>query len=300
MHETVPMSPASPVALPESPDAAAAGDGAAGADAAPDVQQGLWEGAAGEGAPGAAVSGPTPRALDDVQVADWLHAHPDFFDRHADLLADVRLRHPHGGRAVSLVERQVLVLRERNKALEIRLAELIRIGQDNDAIVNRLQQLTSTLLQVADPASLPGIVAVELRERFAVPQVAVRLWGVTAAAAPFGEEVSAGMRRMIEEMAQPYCGPASHPEAIGWLAGAAGDGAGAGTGDAGQDAGNGEATQTGSLALLPLRLAVDGRPRTFGVLALGSPDAARFQAGMGTAFLAGIAEVASASLSRLF
>ena len=289
MHETAPMSPANPVALPDSPEApdaahaAGSGDGPAGSDASRDARQPeLWEGAAAETA--AAL-----RPLDDDQVADWLHAHPDFFDRHADLLADVRLRHPHGGRAVSLVERQVLVLRERNKALESRLAELIRIGQDNDVIVNRLQQLTGSLLRVADPASLPGIVAQELRERFAVPQVAVRLWGVTAGTARFGAEVSAGMRRMVEEMAQPYCGPASHPEAIGWLAETATDAAG-----------SGEAAQTGSLALLPLRLEVDGRPQTFGLLALGSPDAARFQAGMGTAFLAGIGEVASASLSRLF
>ena len=74
------------------------------------------------------------RLLDDEQVADWLHAHPDFFDRHADVLSEVKLRHPHGGRAISLVERQVLVLRERNKALESRMAELIRIGQENDGI----------------------------------------------------------------------------------------------------------------------------------------------------------------------
>ena len=298
------MSPASPVALPDSPDAASAdqssvgGDAATGADAAAGAhaaagadaaggsgQRGLWEGGVGEQA-----AHPTaPRPLDDTQVADWLHAHPDFFDHHADLLADVRLRHPHGGRAISLVERQVLVLRERNKALEIRLAELIRIGQDNDAIVNRLQQLTGTLLRVADPASLPGVVTAELRERLGVPQVAVRLWGVTAA--PSGDDVSAGMRRMIEEMTQPYCGPASHPEAIGWLVGAVAEG--------GEDE-PAQPVQTGSLALLPLRLEVAGRPQTFGVLALGSPDAARFQAGMGTAFLAGIAEVASASLSRLF
>ncbi|NLD53522.1 MAG: DUF484 family protein [Burkholderiaceae bacterium] len=292
------MSPASPVALPESPESTLSGSLPADADAAPGSgQRGLWEGAQEEGAQDAPAQAPVARPLDDTQVADWLHAHPEFFDQHADLLAEVRLRHPHGGRAISLVERQVLVLRERNKALEARLADLIRIGQDNDAIVNRLQQLTGTLLRVTDPASLPAIVADGLRERFSVPQVAVRLWGVAAVAAPYGDEVSAGMQRMIEEMTQPYCGPASHPEAISWLPAAAvpGDGPDAAPGPQ-ADA----ALQTGSLALLPLRLEVDGRPRTFGVLALGSPDAGRFQAGMGTAFLEGIAEVASASLSRLF
>lgn len=271
------MSPASPVVLPESTDSP--GGTAAPLEAEGAAQRDLW---AAEGLPA--------RPLDDAQVADWLSAHPEFFDRHADLLADVRLRHPHGGRAISLVERQVLVLRERNKALEYRLAELIRIGQDNDAIVNRLQQLTGELLRVADPASLPAIVAQGLRERFAVPQVAVRLWGMNPVPEPFGRDVSAGMRRMVDEMSQPYCGPASHPEAIAWLAEAPEN----------ADADTGAAPQTASLALLPLRTMVDGRPQAFGVLALGSSDAARFQAGMGTAFLAGIAEVASASLSRLF
>ena len=70
-----------------------------------------------------------PVAMDDMQVADWLLENPAFFDQHADLLSEVRIRHPHGGRAISLVERQVLVLRERNRALETRMAELIRIGQ---------------------------------------------------------------------------------------------------------------------------------------------------------------------------
>lgn len=237
---------------------------------------------------------PTPAALDDDLVADWLHAHPDFFDRHADVLSDVKLRHPHGGQAISLVERQVLMLRDRNKALELKMAELIRIGQENDAIGRRLQQLTQDLLQESDPARLPALLVEGLQQGFAVPQVAVRLWGVDGLEPPFGDDVSAELRRRIEEENKPYCGPSAYPEAAAWLPG------------------GGE--QTTSIALFALRRVTADRNRresqaaqplgaahgeAFGLVVLGSDDAARFQAGMGTAFLERLAEIASASLTRL-
>ncbi len=226
-----------------------------------------------------------PAAMDDMQVADWLLENPAFFDQHADLLSEVRIRHPHGGRAISLVERQVLVLRERNRALESRMAELIRIGQDNDGIGTRLQQLTRDLLRASDPAGLPAVLLDGLQSGFGVPQVGIRLWGIDGLQSPFGDDVSADIRRRVEELTQPYCGPNSHPEAAGWLPGA---------GD-----------ETASMALLALRTPQpSGQPggalsNTFGLMVLGSDDAARFQAGMGTAFLERIAEIASASLSRL-
>ncbi len=259
------MSPVTQAALPESTGPGGPGEPVAAAATRDDRI--IIEEAGGRDAP----------VVDDVLVADWLHANPGFFDRHAELLAEVRIRHPHGGRAISLVERQVLVLRERNKALESKMADLIRIGQENDAIGTRLQQLTRDLLRAGDPALLPSILVDGLQIGFAVPQVAIRLWGIDGLEPPFGDEVSAEMRRRMDEMTQPYCGPNSHPEAAGWLPG------------------GGEATA--SLAMLALR--VGASPDAFGMLVLGSPDAARFQAGMGTAFLARIAEIASASLSRL-
>lgn len=225
-------------------------------------------------------------AVDGSLVADWLLENPQFFDEHADLLAEVRIRHPHGGRAISLVERQVLVLRERNKALELRMAELIRIGQENDGIGSRLQQLTRDLLRTSDAAQLPAVLLEGLQSGFGVPQVGIRLWGIEGLQPPFGNDVSAELRRRVDELTQPYCGPNSHPEAAGWLGGA-------------------ESAQTASMAMLALRAPQpSGQPggalsRTFGLLVLGSDDAARFQAGMGTSFLERIGEIAGASLSRL-
>jgi len=212
-------------------------------------------------------------------VAQYLRDNPSFFDVHAELLASVTVPNPHGGRAVSLVERQVDVLREKHKLLEMRLADLIRIGRENDAIGERLQRWTRDLLRERDLRRLPAIVTDGLADGFSVPQVALRLWRLPESyqSLACATEVPASIHTRIDELRQPYCGlNAEVPEAA-WLA-----------------AGG---SQTRSLALLPMR--VGAAPESFGLLVLGSPDPARFQASMGTAYLERIAETASAALSRL-
>lgn len=232
------------------------------------------------GQPAEPLAGPAT-SLDDAGVAHWLRTHPDFFELHPEVLADVRLRDPHRGRTISLVERQVLVLRERSKALEARMAELIRIGRENDAIGVRLQELTRDLLCTREGPQLPAVLFRGLQTGFGVPQVAIRLWGIGGIGSPFSDPVSEALRRRAEDWRQPYCGPNSHPEPAAWLPGA------------------GEETKSIALLALRMRPATGARAEAFGLLVLGSDDAARFQAGMGTAFLERIAEIASASLSRL-
>ena len=213
------------------------------------------------------------------QVAQYLHDNPGFFDAHAELLASITVPHPHGGRAVSLVERQVDLLREKNRALELRLAELLRIGQENDAIADRLQRLTRDLLRTRDLRQLPDVLLSGLGEGFAVPQVALRVWGLDDAYGdlPCAAGVDADVRALADGMRQPYCGPNGELKAATWLPGGG--------------------AQTRSIALMAMR--VGAAPQAFGLLVLGSPDPARFAAGMGTAFLERIAETGSAALSRL-
>lgn len=213
------------------------------------------------------------------QVAQYLRDNPGFFDANADLLASITVPHAHGGRAVSLVERQVDLLREKNKALEMRLAELLRIGQENDAIAATLQRWTRELLRESDAHALPTRVASGMTDGFSVPQVALRLWRLDPAHAslPQAADVDPDVVTMVDGMRQPYCGPNAEFKAATWLPGGG--------------------AQTRSIALLPLR--VGAAPEAFGVLVLGSPDPARFQSGLGTAFLERIAELASAGLSRL-
>ena len=216
---------------------------------------------------------------DSTLVARYLYSNPGFFEAHPELLASIKVTHQHGERTVSLQERQLELLREKNRLSEMKLAELIRIGQENDVITDKLQRWTRQLLLVPEPQQLPQIVLEGLIGVFAVPQVAIRFWGVKEAfrAMPFAEPVPVEVITLANSIQQPYCGPNAEFQPASWL----------------PDGG----ASTRSVALLPLRKGLD--PNAFGLLVLGSADAGRFQMGMGTAFLERIAETASAALSKL-
>ncbi len=220
----------------------------------------------------------TEPELNEKGVVEYLREHRDFFDQHAELLATLSLKQAHGGRAISLQERQLEVLREKHRVVELHLAELIRTGQENDAIADKLHRWTRQLLQ-CDAGRIADGVVDGLRTVFGVPQAALRLWGLREehAARDFARPVAVDVISLANSMKHPYCGMNSDFQAASWLP----DG--------------GRTTQ--SLALLPLRKA--GDPLAFGLIVLGSPDPERFDEGMGTAFLERIADTASAALSRL-
>jgi uncharacterized protein len=217
--------------------------------------------------------------IDDSHILSYLHEHPDFFERQASLLGSIRMQSSHGGRAISLQERQMEVMREKHKVLEGKLAELIHIARDNDAIVDKMHHWTRQLLIAQDNSKLPDVVLNSLSSQFNVPLTALRLWGVktefthlaVAAAVPV-ETIT-----LANSMMLPYCGMNSDFQAATWL----------------PEKGN----QARSLALLPLRVGAD--PKSFGLIVLGSPDPERFKASMQTAYLSSISEIASAALSRL-
>ena len=116
--------------------------------------------------------------ITEQDIANFLINSPDFFERHAQLLASVQLTSPHGNRAVSLQERQAEMLREKIKALEQRIMEMVRHGNDNMVIADRMQRWVLTLLRVSESRELPQRLADELARQFIVPQVAIRVWGV--------------------------------------------------------------------------------------------------------------------------
>lgn len=215
----------------------------------------------------------------EEDIARYLRDHPEFFGEHPELLASISVPHPHGGRAISLHERQLEVLREKNRAMERKLADLIRVGQENDAIGDKLLKWTRQLLLVTDGERLPQAVVDGMQGLFAVPHVGLRLWGLREAyrGMPCAAPVTVDAITLANSMKQPYCGPNADFNAAAWLpeGGAA----------------------TRSIALLPLRKGLD--PNAFGLLVLGSADAARFEMNMGTAYLERIAEMASAALARL-
>lgn len=211
-------------------------------------------------------------------IANYLISHPDFFDQHPELLAGLQLPHPQNGQAISLVERQSLMLRDRIRSLEGRVTEMIRHGQENEAIIDRLIAWARELLLQDEAAELPATLVRAMTDRFSVPHCALRLWSVQPRYAdlPCAARVAADTVSLANSMRMPFCGSNVGFEAATWFD-------------------DGAAVQ--SLAMLPLRSGAG--PETFGLLVLGSADKDRFHITMGTAFLERIAEIASAALARL-
>jgi hypothetical protein len=209
------------------------------------------------------------------EVARYLQDNPKFFEDYADLLTHFYIPHPHGGRAISITERQVIALRDKTKQLEAKLAELIRFGEENDAIAEKVQRLAAALVAAGDRDDALRTLYFHLREDFAVPHVAVRIWGFgDPEAGPEFNPVGEQTRIFAAGLAQAYCGPASGFEAVSWF------------GQAG--------VSVRSLAMVGLRREAE----TFGLLALGSEDAQRFYPDMGTLYLLRIGELAAAALAR--
>ncbi len=215
---------------------------------------------------------------DSNAVADYLARHPHFFEEHPHLLAELRLPSTLGARTVSLQERQTEVLREKLKMLELRLAQLFRIGEENDGLNARFQEWTGALLSARNDVDLPHVLVDGLKSIFKVPHATLRLWNVAPDFAHtwYAEEVAADTRIFASSLQVPFCGPNNDLEAAQLL----------------DDAGN-----VASLALLPLRAAADGD--AFGLLVLGSPQPERFSADMSTDFLDRIARTSSAALLPL-
>jgi hypothetical protein len=221
--------------------------------------------------------------ISEADIAAYLARSPGFFERHAELLASIRLTSPHGQRAVTLSERQMEMLRERIKGLELKIVEMIRAGQENMALADRLHRFTRTLMRTTDAAALPAVAVATLKHEFLIPQAAIRLWGLapgatSTAAADFTEGFTAGVSDDVKTFAGslslPYCGVNAGFEAVGWLD---------------------DAATVASIAMIPLRQG----DATFGLLVLGSPDPTRYAAEMGTEFLVRIGELTSAALGRL-
>jgi uncharacterized protein YigA (DUF484 family) len=215
-------------------------------------------------------------SLDSSAVASYLADNPNFFEEHAGLLGQVKLSSPLTGKAVSLQERQMEVMRDKYKALELRMAELIRLAQDNATIANKFHAWTQGLLKARNDSARPDAVVDGLRDGFAVPQVTLRLWNLSSEhdAAWYTAGVSDDARIFAGSLLAPYCGSNHDFEAVRWL---------------------GDAASVASTVILPLRS--DGS--AFGLLIMGSPDPERFTAHMATDFLIHIGETASAALAAL-
>jgi len=197
-------------------------------------------------------------------VAQYLQDNPQFFEGHTELLTQINLPHPHGGRTISLSERQLVALREKNKDMEKKLHELIEFAKENDALQHKAHEFVIALFAARDTATLLEMVPHLLREIFSVPHTALRLWQAT----PPSAEVLA----FTDAHAQPVCLHQAAHDTANWF------------GEAGR--------QLHSFAYLPLHAGSE----SIGLLVMASEDKQRFYPGMGTLFLQRIAEAVSAAL----
>jgi uncharacterized protein len=213
-------------------------------------------------------------------IAAYLQHNPDFFERHQALLLRLRVPHARGGSTISLVERQIEVLREKHAALEDKLAELVGVARANDAIAEKLHRFTRKLLRARSRAEAVALIEASLREDFDAFHGVLVLIGEYPDLAPqrFVRAVArddAGLKSFDTLFAsgKPRCGQVRDTQREFLF---------------GQDA-----NDIGSVALVPL----GDKNAPLGVLALGSTDRDRFHPGMSTEFLARMADLISDSVS---
>lgn len=222
-----------------------------------------------------------PSELAEADVAAYLQGHPEFFERNHALLSHLRLPHRTGGPAVSLVERQVSVLRQRNLQLERKLKELLDVARSNDALAGRIHKLTTQLLETRTRADLVTVLERELRVSFNADQAVLVLF--RAADEPAGEDLGRFLRTVTRD--DPAMSPfktflQSNTPRCGQVR------------DAQRDFLFGPGTvEIGSTALLPL-----GPRCELGFLAIGSRNAEHFHPGKGIDFLARLGELVSCTL----
>ena len=215
-------------------------------------------------------------------VHDYLETHPDFFERHATLLS--RLRLPHAsGEAVSLVERQVSVLRQKDLKLERQLKELLAVARENDVLAAKIHELSMQLLHTTDLAGTVAVVEEAMRVAFNADHAVLVLLTDSDSVSETGASrfFRATTRDDPElkpfatflESSAPRCGQARDKQ-LEYLF-------------------HGDAANVGSIAMLPL-----GEQCRVGFLAIGSTDGDRFHPGMSIDFLMRVGQLITAALSR--
>jgi uncharacterized protein len=221
-------------------------------------------------------------ALSEASVAEYLQAYPDFFERNGPLLAKLRLPHLRDAKStVSLVERQVEVLRERNQSLEHKLKELVDVARANDGLAERIHRLSQRLIRARSFQDTVQALDTSLREDFDARNAVLVLFLEQARAHDAGRFLRAAAPsdadlKSFESLLQsgkPRCGQVR---------------------DAQRDFLFGkDSIEVGSVALTPL-----GAKGGVGLLAIGASDAERFHPGMSTEFLTRIGELAAYALTR--
>ena len=220
--------------------------------------------------------------ISERAVQDYLEANPDFFERHGTLLNTLSV--PHGtGEAVSLVERQVSMLRQKELKLERQLKELIAVARDNDVLMAKIHALALQLLGTRDLATTVAAIEEAMRSGFGADHSIMVLFGDPV----MFDDIKVGrffraIARTDEELKPfetflngkgPRCGQVRDSQRDFLF--------------------QSDASEVGSVALIPL-----GDKARIGFLAIGSADADRFHPGMSIDFLTRVGDLVEGALAR--
>ncbi|HYE34352.1 DUF484 family protein [Methylocaldum sp.] len=218
------------------------------------------------------------KTVSAVEVEVYLRQHPDFFHNQLDLLEILKVPHPCG-EAVSLISRQISLLRDNNRQLQAQLNDILQIARDNDALHQRIHQLTLTLLDATTLEDALGGLTWGLHEYFQADFITVKIMQ-PAIASPIADlympsdDAGLILFASVLEAGKPHCGK-PHPDQAKYVFGD-------------------DASEVLSYALIPLQHA-----GFKGLLAIGSRNASRFEAGMGLHFLGQLGEIVSARFASL-
>ncbi|MEY2993211.1 MAG: hypothetical protein RL357_146 [Pseudomonadota bacterium] len=217
----------------------------------------------------------TPITEDDI--ANYLVNTPDFFERHAEVLAAVQLTSPHSHRTISLQERQAEMMRAKIRELELAQSHMVRYGQNNVAIADKMNVWIEQLLAAQSSDAMLETISPGLAQTYDIAQSVLKVWGVPGVSESVAVPADGALAQGVQTQATIRCGALDDSDA---LRQALPDPAAA-----------------ASAAVIPLQRSADEAP--LGVLILASDDAERFTPDMGTLFLERVGLLSTAALRRL-
>lgn len=217
------------------------------------------------------------QSINPEDIVHYIRQNPGFFNEYGHVLADVEVPDLDGENTISLTERQMQALRTKNRKLEGKLSELIQFGEENDQISEKLHRLYVTLIAAETFQAVIHVLNFHLRDDFAVPHVALRLWAAPIRMEDLPEFAAVGeeLKVFAETLTRPYCGSTAGFGTTAWF--------------------GEQSSHIRSQALIALR----NGGGTMGMIALGSEDFERFYADMGTLYLERLGEAVSAAMARV-
>ena len=229
--------------------------------------------------------------VQEHDIADYLRAHPEFFVNHTGLLADIQIPH-HTAGAISLIERQVTVLRDQNQELKRQLHALVQVARDNDRLNEQVQRLTLALMEAGSLSVTLRIIGDSLRNDFRADALVLGLFAHEGQLPPLDPQGLLQLRALPEREAdaaafatllatgKPLCGHLRRGQ-MQYLFGATAP------------------ENVASAVVLVLNASADAGPgKRLGMLGIGSRDARRYHAGMGTLFLSHLGELIGRAVGR--